>query len=50
MSDHVTFSTIDWIIVFAYLAGSVVIGLLVKRYIASMTDYYAQRKYLELKL
>ncbi|NLX05936.1 MAG: sodium:solute symporter family protein [Phycisphaerae bacterium] len=39
MSDHVTFSTIDWIIVFAYLAGSVVIGLLVKRYIASMTDY-----------
>lgn len=33
------FTAVDWMIVAAYLAGSVAIGLYVKKYIANMADY-----------
>ena len=33
------FSTIDWVIVAAYLAGSVAIGFYVNRYVSNMADY-----------
>ena len=33
------FAALDWVIVAAYLAVSVVIGLLVRRYIHNMADY-----------
>jgi SSS family solute:Na+ symporter len=36
---HSNFSTIDWIIVAAYLLGTVVIGFYVNRYVANMADY-----------
>jgi len=36
---HSSFSAIDWVIVAAYLCGTIVIGLIANRYISNMADY-----------
>ena len=44
------FSNIDWFIVVAYLAGTVVIGLWVNRYIKGMGDFLVAGRSLRTRL
>lgn len=37
--SQTNFAALDWVIVFSYLAISLVIGLMVRRYVKNMTDY-----------
>jgi SSS family solute:Na+ symporter len=44
------FSTLDWVIVGVYLAGTVAIGLYVNRYIRSMSDFLVAGRTLKTRL